>query len=257
MSEDLKQKQEHVLHVLYFLQDEHGEAGVPIDHPQLVRHNGGSLEALAAAGLVDLSGTVANLTPEGHRQAGDVVRRHRLAERLMMDVLGMPPESGEYIAGQMEHIVSPELTRSICTFLGHPTECPHGNPIPPGPCCREGQRAVEAAVVSLEDLTPGEEATVAYITYGQAPIPPGQGAPGGGHHRHRGPGPHGPAAGPAQETGRRRIAQLGSLGIFPGQKVTVMQKSPAYVIQVRGTTVALDDELARSIRIRRSEPPPR
>ncbi len=260
MTEDLKQKMEHVLHVLYFLQDEHGERGVPIDHPQLVSHNGGSLEALAASGLVELSGTVANLTPEGHRQAGDVVRRHRLAERLMMDVLGMPPESGDFIAGQMEHIVSPELTRSICTFLGHPTECPHGNPIPPGPCCKEGQRAVEAAVLSLEDLTPGEEATVAYITYGQPPqvgaqCPPSRGH--GGPHRHGGPGPHGPQGpqGP-EETGRRRIAQLGSLGIFPGQRITVMQKSPAYVIQVRGTTVALDDELARSIRIRRSEPPP-
>jgi DtxR family Mn-dependent transcriptional regulator len=256
MTEDPKQKQEHILHVLYYLQDEHGEAGVPADHPQLVRHNGGSIEALAAAGLLEVSGGMVNLSPDGHRQAGDVVRRHRLAERLMMDVLGMPPASGEYIAGEMEHIVSPELTRGICTLLGHPTECPHGNPIPPGPCCREGQRAVGAAVISLHDLPPGEEATVSYITYGQ-PLQPGAQCPAGpgrgGPHRHRGPGPHGPQ-GP-EDTGARRIAQLGSLGVFPGEKVTVLQKSPAYVLRVRGTTLALDDELARSIRVRRSEPP--
>lgn len=259
MAEDRRQRQEHCLHVLYYLQDEHGEAGVPIDHPQLARHDGGALEALAAAGLVDLAGGVANLTEEGHRQAGDIVRRHRLAERLMMDVLGMPPVSGEYIAGEMEHIVSPELTRSICTFLGHPTECPHGNPIPPGPCCREGQRAVEAAVVTLRDLKPGEEATVAYITYGETPPARGQcpaGKGGGWRHGHQGPGPHGRSEAAQEGIGRRRIAQLGSLGVFPGERITVVQKSPAYVVQVRGTTVALDDELARAIRVRRSEAPP-
>jgi hypothetical protein len=70
-----------------------------------------------------------------------VIRRHRLAERLFMDVLSIRDEGEiESSACKFEHILSPEVTDRICTLLGHPLACPHGSPIPQGDCCQRGQR---------------------------------------------------------------------------------------------------------------------
>ncbi len=79
---------------------------------------------------------VVEFTPHGRQRAADIIRRHRLAERLFIESLGMQNE--EEIAEQackFEHILSPEATERICAFLGHPKTCPHGAPIPAGECC--------------------------------------------------------------------------------------------------------------------------
>ncbi len=79
---------------------------------------------------------VVELTPRGRERAGSIIRRHRLAERLFTDSLAMDSETEiEQQACKFEHILSPEATDKICTFLGHPRTCPHGALIPPGPCC--------------------------------------------------------------------------------------------------------------------------
>jgi putative ABC transport system ATP-binding protein len=79
---------------------------------------------------------VVTLTTRGRNKAGSIIRRHRLAERLFTDSLAMDSESEiEQQACKFEHILSPGATDKICTFLGHPRTCPHGAPIPPGPCC--------------------------------------------------------------------------------------------------------------------------
>src|SRR4030081_2583481 len=76
------------------------------------------------------------LTPRGRARAGSIIRRHPRAERLVPDSLAMDSESEiEQQACKFEHILSPEATDKICTFLGHPRTCPHGALIPPGPCC--------------------------------------------------------------------------------------------------------------------------
>jgi putative ABC transport system ATP-binding protein len=75
------------------------------------------------------------LTESGARRARDVVRRHRLAERLFTDTFAIEDAEAHQQACRFEHIITPELDRRICSFLGHPKTCPHGNPIPPGPCC--------------------------------------------------------------------------------------------------------------------------
>src|SRR6266568_396486 len=81
---------------------------------------------------------VVELTSRGRQRAADIIRRHRLAERLFTDSLALESESEiEQQACKFEHILSPEATDKICTFLGHPRTCPHGAPIPPGPCCAE------------------------------------------------------------------------------------------------------------------------
>jgi putative ABC transport system ATP-binding protein len=78
-------------------------------------------------------------TSEGRARAVSVIRRHRLAERLFTDTLAIHDDTEiEENACTFEHILSPEVTERICTFLGHPTHCPHGSPIPPGPCCGRG-----------------------------------------------------------------------------------------------------------------------
>jgi putative ABC transport system ATP-binding protein len=83
----------------------------------------------------DGSGIV-ELTPRGRQRAADIIRRHRLAERLFTDSLALDSETEiEQQACKFEHILSPEATDKICAFLGHPRTCPHGAPIPPGTCC--------------------------------------------------------------------------------------------------------------------------
>jgi putative ABC transport system ATP-binding protein len=77
------------------------------------------------------------LTDRGKSRARDVVRRHRLAERLFKDTFRIDDHEAHSQACKFEHIISPELDERICTFLGHPTTCPHGNPIPPGGCCND------------------------------------------------------------------------------------------------------------------------
>jgi energy-coupling factor transporter ATP-binding protein EcfA2 len=85
--------------------------------------------------LVALRNGEVDLMPAGSRRARDVVRRHRLAERLFKDTFAIDDSEARNQACKFEHIISPELDQRICSFLGHPKTCPHGNPIPPGECC--------------------------------------------------------------------------------------------------------------------------
>jgi putative ABC transport system ATP-binding protein len=94
-------------------------------------------EALKPVASSSGDGTlIVELTTRGRERASSIIRRHRLAERLFTDSLAMDSESEiEQQACKFEHILSPEATDKICTFLGHPKTCPHGAPIPPGECC--------------------------------------------------------------------------------------------------------------------------
>jgi putative ABC transport system ATP-binding protein len=95
-------------------------------------------DALKPAGVSIGDGSmIVDLTAKGRQRAADIIRRHRLAERLFTDSLAMDSETEiEQQACKFEHILSPEATDKICTFLGHPKTCPHGAPIPPGKCCK-------------------------------------------------------------------------------------------------------------------------
>jgi putative ABC transport system ATP-binding protein len=98
------------------------------------------LSRMADLRLVELNNGDVHLTPSGSSRARDVVRRHRLAERLFKDTFSIDDSEAHTQACKFEHIISPELDQRICTFLGHPETCPHGNPIPPGPCCPSSSR---------------------------------------------------------------------------------------------------------------------
>ena len=93
------------------------------------------INTMAGIGLVTVDNGGA-FTPAGEARARDVIRRHRLAERLFSDVLGIRDEIEiESSACKFEHILSPEVTDRMCALLGHPDACPHGSRIPRGPCC--------------------------------------------------------------------------------------------------------------------------
>jgi energy-coupling factor transporter ATP-binding protein EcfA2 len=107
-------------------------------------------DALKPAGVSIGDGAlIVELTPRGMKRAADIIRRHRLAERLFTDSLAMDSETEiEQQACKFEHILSAEATDKICAFLNHPRTCPHGSPIPPGPCCsRQAETARTPAAV--------------------------------------------------------------------------------------------------------------
>jgi putative ABC transport system ATP-binding protein len=93
------------------------------------------LRRMADLKLVELSAGQVHFTKSGEQRARDVVRRHRLAERLFTDTFSVADSEAHNDACKFEHIISPQLDHRICTFLNHPQTCPHGNPIPPGDCC--------------------------------------------------------------------------------------------------------------------------
>src|SRR5437763_1947831 len=110
----------------------------PHDHKPFVNPCHDALKPISAS--VGDGSIVVELTPRGRERAASIIRRHRLAERLFTDSLAMDSESEiEQQACKFEHILSPEATDKICTFLGHPRTCPHGAAIPPGPCCQRPQ----------------------------------------------------------------------------------------------------------------------
>jgi len=108
--------------------------------PELLQFNGGGnwkvLPIMKEIGLLRSDGPALQMTDQGRERAASIIRRHRLAERLFTDAFDMRDDQQlESNACTFEHILSPEVTERICTFLHHPAHCPHGSPIPPGECC--------------------------------------------------------------------------------------------------------------------------
>jgi putative ABC transport system ATP-binding protein len=105
------------------------------------------VNTMTEIGLLRMENGEPEFTPKGEQRARDVIRRHRLAERLFMDVLSIHDEEEiEASACKFEHILSPEVTDRMCSLLGHPKACPHGSPIPRGACCAENR------VLNAEDV---------------------------------------------------------------------------------------------------------
>ena len=175
------------------------------------------VDEMAAAGLVHRNGDRITLTPAGEARARSVVRCHRLAERLLHDVLGLPASQAEDTACLMEHVLSPTVADAVCTFLGHPPTSPGGHDIPAGDCCAAREGAVQALVLPLEQLEPGQPARIVFMS-----------------PRDRG-----------------IVDRLGSYGVAPGSAVRLRQRRPSVVLDIEGTTLALDPAVARAIYVRR------
>lgn len=106
--------------------------------------------------LVKINNGEISLTASGSRLATTIVRRHRLAERFLTDMLGLSWSTAHHEAGKWEHVISPEVEAAIAKKLGNPTTCPHGNPIP-------GSTYVEPDLTPLSSVEPGGSVTVTRI----------------------------------------------------------------------------------------------
>jgi DtxR family transcriptional regulator, Mn-dependent transcriptional regulator len=91
---------------------------------------GEMLERLIQEGYLRRSGRNYTLTKKGRSVAESVTRKHRLAERLLVDVIGLPWHLVHREADRWEHVISDEVEARLVQLLGDPAACPHGNPIP-------------------------------------------------------------------------------------------------------------------------------
>ncbi|MDC7222988.1 MAG: metal-dependent transcriptional regulator [Spirochaetales bacterium] len=167
----------------------------------------------AVLGGLEEKGYIADLhlTDVGRDYTGRLIRAHRLAERLLNDVLGI--RDYEVGACEFEHIMNREILDGLCTLLGHPTQCPHGLPIPPGECCLNKKKRVDQAVHDLLSLKPGDTMKILYI----------------------------------QTQNDRELHILEGMQIRPGKRIKVHQTRPALVIEVDGTHIALDESVGEKI----------
>ena len=177
------------------------------------------LEDLIKEGHIAADGDSVKIMAKGEVMARDIIRRQRLAERLLTDVLELDRRVMDSSACEFEHILSREVEESICTLLGHPKECPHGLPIPPGDCCAQAKGLLESIVVPLIKLKPGETGRIVYVLTREHP----------------------------------QLHKLMSLGIVPGVLIIVHQIFPSFVIQVAQTQLALEKDIANEIYVKRSQ----
>jgi DtxR family Mn-dependent transcriptional regulator len=184
------------------------------------RLSGDCIRELSAEGLVDCGadGQV-RFSPEGERRARQLVRSHRLAERLVQDVLGQLAETS---ACEFEHLLGTEVVDAICTLLGHPRECPHGYPIPPGECCERSAQVVTRQVKPLAELAIGASGRIAWV-YARSDA---------------------------------QLHALDSLQLRPGAMVTLHQRRPSFVVECEGAHLALDDALAQAVNVWATDQPP-
>jgi DtxR family transcriptional regulator, Mn-dependent transcriptional regulator len=176
------------------------------------------INVLKTDGFVVTSDDDIQFTDKGRSEAKALIRRLRLAERLFTDAFEMRDDTVLADACKMEHILSEELTDSVCTFLGHPQTCPHGKPIPRGECCKKYKVEVEPVVTRLSEFEVGAKGRITFIV----PTKPS------------------------------RLSKLNSLGIAAGSVIRLLQRNPSYVIQIDETTVAIDPEIAKEIYIKKS-----
>ena len=167
-------------------------------------------------GLVERGDQEFRLTERGRQAGEDVVRRHRLAECLLRDVLAAGSEYLEEDACTFEHVLQHGLSEKVCQLLGHPKTCPHGKRIPPGPCCRAAGADVIREVGPLCDGRPGQQGVVAYL----------------------------------RARNNREVQKMMAMGVLPATGIQLIQCFPSYVFQVGYSQFAVDRALAEIIFVR-------
>jgi len=155
------------------------------------------------------------LTQKGIRSAARVVRRHRLSERLLTDIIGIPFEEVHEEACKLEHVISPDVEKNLELILNNPKTCPHGNPIPD----IKG-KTVSEALGRLSALKPKQKGIIEKIT----------------------------------EEGRDFLKYLATLGLMPQMEVEVEQVAPfdgPLLIKVSGASYAIGREVASKIWVKK------
>lgn len=207
-----KRERDEYLEQLWYMKEKADDSVESLKSSNDIHYDPHVIEELVYEDMVELTEgeNKITLTQKGQDYARQLIRAHRLAERLLNDVLGGDYESG---ACEFEHTVTPELVDSICILLGHPRECPHGMPIPEGQCCRSSSRTAQSSVIPLVELAIGQSARVAYINC----------------------------------KSDQQLHKIDGLCIRPGAIVTLHQRYPTYVIECEGSNIAMDEEIVSNI----------
>lgn len=150
------------LEALYELDEE----GFPPVQAELARWMGVSrasvsehVKRLVADGLLTRAGRDLRFTKAGRQSAVSLVRRHRLAEHLLIDVIGLPWHQAHQEAERWERVISADIEERLVDILGDPGACPHGNPIP-----GSANEANVSKLVSLKDVAPGSTVILKRLT---------------------------------------------------------------------------------------------
>ncbi len=169
------------------------------------------IRRLRSDGYVEMRGRALVLTDSGRSVAESVVRKHRLAERLLTDIIGLPWEKAHVEAGRWEHVISDEVEERIVALLGFPTTCPHGNPIP-------GAGGEPAPSVALSSMGQGERIRLARVTE-------------------------------LVELDESMLSYLSSHGFLPGTEATVATRAPdgTLTLDLGSATIALGPTLASQL----------
>ena len=202
---------QELLELLWITTEEEAKAGLVIEgrRPE-------GIDELVQLDFTKWNGKRLTLTAAGRPEAAQAVRRHRLAERLLVDVLATEEAQVDEHACRFEHVLLDGVDESICTLLGHPRFCPHGKPIPPGECCKQMQESVERLIAPLYDLQPGQLGQIAYI----------------------------------QMNNPKRLQKLMAMGVLPGVPITLLHRFPSFVFEAGYSQFAVDKEIAADIYVR-------
>lgn len=211
----LSDKAEEILEKLWIMTQEMNQELVNFKDLKIQR-DAPEVKELLELNYITLYKDVIRLNKEGMRETENAIRRHRLAERLMVDVLDLKRNAMEENACRFEHLLHKDVEESICTLLGHPTLCPHGKPIPQGRCCKESVKAIRSIVSSIADVDKGAKGKVAYL----------------------------------HTKDNKKLQKLMAMGILPGVSIQVVQKFPSFVLKIGHSQVAMDEEMARDVFIR-------
>jgi DtxR family Mn-dependent transcriptional regulator len=154
-----------------------------------------------------------DFTDKGHAYAQDIIRRRRLTEILLYNVLEINLDTVETSACKIEHIINQEVTDSICSFLGHPLQCPHGKPIPKGNCCQQQTDNLKPLIEPLKNFPIGKKARIVFIKTSKGVV----------------------------------LHRLSSLGLYPGVVVNIRQHRPTPILSIGETDIALEPDLVEGI----------
>jgi DtxR family Mn-dependent transcriptional regulator len=209
---------EHMLHLLWSLEEEGDQRLETVlsrwehnDDPRPL------IDSIVSEGLVVQEEDDFRLAEKGRKQAEKIVRRYRLAECLLGEVLLLDEDQYEKSACEFEHILTPEVTDSVCALLGHPPVCPHGRPIPKGPCCSKYQAEIQPLVKRLSDLSPGDVARVVFIS----------------------------------SESHKQLDRLSSMGLIPGTILKLHQRQPSFILFMGETQLAIDRDIASEIFVKK------
>ena len=207
----LSENAQELLELLWIATEEEAKPGLAIEDtpPE-------GVDELVQARLVERDGEWLTLTASGRPEAAQAVRRHRLAERLLTDVLATEEARLDEHACRFEHVLVDGVDESICTLLGHPRFCPHGKPIPRGKCCRQMRESAGRLIAPLCDLQAGQGGQIAYI----------------------------------QMNNPRRLQKLMAMGVLPGVSIRLLRRFPSFVFEAGYSQFAVDEEIASAIYVR-------